>query len=161
MVCEPIFNEVALSWIPVDAKSTVPTNAVEAKPGLYIIRARHEYDIIPGKWSGTTPHAFVSYGCGEIKVTKFDVLCNTSVFQNRPPYKWVPASHGLVPHLAVRGGRCISEEPLFIARAQIENVWCTGKVHPSHGVAYFPLNGVERNSHQYEVLCLRGGRHHI
>ncbi|VDP79603.1 unnamed protein product [Echinostoma caproni] len=85
MVCEPVFNEIALSWIPVDVKATVPTNAVEAKPGLYIIRARHESDIIPGKWSGTTPEASVSYGGEEFSVIEFEVLCNTSVFRHRPP----------------------------------------------------------------------------
>ncbi|VDP94595.1 unnamed protein product [Echinostoma caproni] len=85
MVCEPAIIEVQLSWVPVDAKGTLPPNAIEAKPGVYIIRAFHESDLIPGKWSGTTPHAFVSYGCGEIQVSKFEVLCNTSVFQNRPP----------------------------------------------------------------------------
>ncbi|VDP71928.1 unnamed protein product [Echinostoma caproni] len=146
MVCEWIGNEVALSRVPVDVKRTVPPNAVEAKPGLYIIRANREFHLIPGKWNGTTPHAFVPHGCAAVEVSKFEVLCNTPVFPNRPPYEWLPGSHGSVPPLAVRGGKCISQEPLFITRAVIENEWCTGKFNPSHGAAYFPFNHVERPS---------------
>ncbi|VDP71923.1 unnamed protein product [Echinostoma caproni] len=155
MFCEPAIIEVTLSWIPVDANGTLPTNAIEAKPGLYIIRAHHESDIIPGKWSGTTPQASVSYGGHEIKVTKFEVLCDTSVFKNDPPYKWVEACHGSAPFLAIRGGRTETKEPLYIARALVDGEWCTGKVHKSWACAFFPLNGIENTIHQYEVLCLR------
>ncbi|VDP91225.1 unnamed protein product [Echinostoma caproni] len=65
--CKLATHEATLSWVPVDANWTVPPNAIEANPGLYIIRARQGLDTVPGKWSGNTPYASIPYGNKEVK----------------------------------------------------------------------------------------------
>lgn len=68
-------------------------------------------------------------------------------------YNWMPSGGGQVPPNAVQGGMTEMMEPLYIARGMVNGEWCVGKVHPSHGVAYFPYNGGEHALNQYEVLC--------
>ncbi|VDP75671.1 unnamed protein product [Echinostoma caproni] len=146
-------REVCLSWLPVFPNTSPPSNAIEAQSGIYVIRGREGRDVLPGKWT-------MRNGCGQIPfdgrekvVNSFEVLCNTSLFQNRQPCTWIPGSGGQVPPNAIQGGITETGEPLYIARGMVNNEWCVGKVHPSHGVAYFPWNGGEHNLRQYEVLC--------
>ncbi|VDP74983.1 unnamed protein product [Echinostoma caproni] len=77
MASEVATHEATLSWIPVDANWTVRLNAIEANPGFYVIRARQGLDTVPGKWSGNIPYASIPYGNKELKVTEFEVLCDS------------------------------------------------------------------------------------
>ncbi|CAH8433289.1 unnamed protein product [Heterobilharzia americana] len=68
-------------------------------------------------------------------------------------YSWLPSSAGNVPEKALQAGETSSSEPLFVARGMVNGEMCIGKVHPSHGCAYFPWGGDEHAVQHYEVLC--------
>ncbi|TPP57599.1 DM9 domain-containing protein [Fasciola gigantica] len=146
-------REASLSWLPVYPHTQPPPNAVAAQPGLYVIRGRENVDVLPGKWLAQVGSGFIPFDGREKPVSSFEVLCNTSLYQDSMPYTWIPSGGGNVPHDAVQGGITESMEPLYIARGMVNNEWCVGKVHPSHGCAYFPWGGEEHSLQQYEVLC--------
>ena len=58
-----------------------------------------------------------------------------------------------MPHGALLGGYTVSGEPLFVARSTVDGEAVAGKVHGSHGCAYFPHGGGEHRKSSYEVLC--------
>ncbi|THD27200.1 DM9 domain-containing protein [Fasciola hepatica] len=148
-------TEVSLSWIPAFSNSSPPPNAVEAKPGLIVIRVREVSDVLPGKWPTEAECAYIPYGGREKSANSFEVLCNTSLYSERDPYTWIPSGAGYIPTEAIQGGVTETMEPLYIARAMVNGEWCVGKVHPSHDCAYFPWGGGEHALQQYELLCYR------
>ncbi|RUS19057.1 hypothetical protein BC937DRAFT_88036 [Endogone sp. FLAS-F59071] len=64
---------------------------------------------------------------------------------------WVKDSDGHVPPDAVPVGQ------YFVGRAKYKGRTIFGKVHPSHGVLYYPWNGQEPHSTNYEVLITTPG----
>ncbi|CAL8071727.1 unnamed protein product [Calicophoron daubneyi] len=146
-------RQAHLSWLPVYEGTPPPPHAVEAEPGMYVIRRRHEEDVIPGKWPYRFEKGYISYGGEEIQVDSFEVLCNTSLSAARKLYNWIPSSDGQVPHGALQAGMTANGEPLFVARGRVEEEMCIGKVHPSHQCAYVPWGGSEHRLDRYEVLC--------
>ncbi|TPP59829.1 DM9 domain-containing protein [Fasciola gigantica] len=153
--CRRSNREVPLSWIPAFSNSSPPLNAVEAKPGLFVIRVREASEVIPGKWPTEAECAYIPYGAGKKLANTFEVLCNTSLYPESDPYTWIPSGAGYTPPEAVQGGVTETMEPLFIARAMVNDEWCVGKVHLSHDCAYFPWGGGEHALQQYELLCYR------
>ncbi|XP_064472455.1 uncharacterized protein LOC135386870 [Ornithodoros turicata] len=68
-----------------------------------------------------------------------------------PPFHWVSASHGNVPHNAVPGGRD-SGETLYVGRAHKGGDLIPGKIIPSHRVICVPRMGWEYPITSYEAL---------
>ncbi|CAH8825336.1 unnamed protein product [Trichobilharzia szidati] len=146
-------RQVHLSWLPGFANQTPPPHAVEATPGIYVIRGRSGDDVIPGKWPAALGKGYISYDGKEVELHNFEVLCNTNLRTNQNLYCWYPRSAGNVPDKALQAGETSSHESLFIARGVVNGEVCVGKVHPSHGCAYFPWGGDEHAVQSYEVLC--------
>ncbi|XP_018647660.1 hypothetical protein Smp_003610.1 [Schistosoma mansoni] len=132
-------RQAHLSWLPAYAKQTPPPHAVAAELNIYVIRGRINDDVIPGKWP--------------VHLDSFEVLCNTQLKPTEHLYGWVSHTGGNVPDNALYAGETQSSEPLYIARRVVNNEMCVGKVHPSHGCAYFPWGGEEHSENSYEVLC--------
>lgn len=127
----------------------VPPNAVQAGfdgEQLYVGRARHAGDIIPGKVVPSHQVCYIPWGGAEQAKTEYQVLCNCDPV-------WMPATEGRVPTGALPAGETEGVEPLFIGRATHNGVMCVGKVQETHGVCYVPYGGKEMAFKEYEVLC--------
>lgn len=78
-------REVSLSWLPVYPNNPPPPNAIEAQPGMFVIRGRERSDVIPGKWLARSGGAgYIPFDGREKIVNSFEVLCNTSLYQTAP-----------------------------------------------------------------------------
>lgn len=112
---------------------------------MFVCRAEHERDLLPGKHMPDKGDAYVCIGGKEYKKEFVEVLCNGNT-------SWIPTSGGSIPFNAVPGGRAADGEMLFIGRAEYKKSLTVGKVHPSHGVLYIPFGGKEKKIKDYEIL---------
>lgn len=136
---------------------------------MFVARARHEGDLIPGKLVPSHAVAYVSYGGTEHGHADYEVLVGCA------PH-WVQVQGDQIPPTAVPGiskhfiifigrkninfsflfvkkaGETADGEPLFIGRVHHEGSVTIGKVQPSHGVCYIPFAGQELAFQAYEVL---------
>ncbi|KAJ1522772.1 hypothetical protein ONE63_001928 [Megalurothrips usitatus] len=138
------------TWVDCNG-GVVPPNAVTAGidsdgQQLFVGRARHEADIIPGKVAPAHRACFVPWGGEEHAKSEYQVLCNCEPV-------WLPAVGGRVPPGALPGGVTGDGETLFIGRATHQGVMVVGKIQESHNVCYIPYGGAETACSEYEVLC--------
>lgn len=134
-------------WVPA-ANGVVPPSSMEAgfdgSEQLYIARARHEGDLIPGKLHPSHGVCYVAYGGGEHGHNEYEVLCAGQG-------QWVPVYDGSIPPNAIPGGESAEGEPLFIGRATHDGTITVGKVQPSHGCCYIPYGGQELAYKEFEI----------
>ncbi|CAL8071715.1 unnamed protein product [Calicophoron daubneyi] len=138
-----------VNWIPVRSGLNPSIGGVQVHPGVFVIRQQYGGHVIPGKWPLCQNKGYVSYGGEEIELDDFEFLSIPD-----QAYAFLPCGYGEVPPGALAAGTTDQGEPLFIARGQINNEICAGKVHPSERCAFFPWGGKEHRSEEYEVLCL-------
>ncbi|XP_018647663.1 hypothetical protein Smp_188200 [Schistosoma mansoni] len=146
-------KEAHLSWLPSTSGSPPPPNALQADSGVCVIRGKKDEHLIPGKMLLRTGTASILYEGKEISLSEFEILCNTNVFSNQTLYQWVPASFGRVPAGALLAGITSTSEPLYVARAIVQDELCIGKVNCSQKFALLPYKGKENKVKHYEVLC--------
>lgn len=134
-------------WVPASG-GQVPPNAMQAgfdgSEQLYVARARHENDLIPGKLHPSHGVCYVAYGGGEHGHADYEVLCAGGG-------RWVPVYDGSIPPTAVPAGETAEGEPLFVGRATHEGTVTVGKVQPSHGCCYIPYGGEELAYKEFEI----------
>lgn len=115
---------------------------------LYIIRARHAGELIPGKLSIKHRAAYVPHMGKEVPVHNFEIFCART-----NDVHWVTSSHGQVPPGAIAAGNTENGDTLYIARVKHLNSITPGKVHPNHNCCYISFGGKEISYATYEVLC--------
>ncbi|KAG5442291.1 Natterin-4 [Clonorchis sinensis] len=142
--------QMTLSWIPAEC-GTVPPNALDAGGKVYVCRAEHDGEILPGKLMGATRSAYVSLSGKEYEKLVYDVLCETGVNCNHT-FEWKKDCDGKIPENSLVAGITVNKEPLYVARIYCDGEYAVGKVHESHGCAYFPYKGKEIPADEYEVL---------
>lgn len=118
---------------------------------IYIGRAVHDGDVIPGKVVPSHSCCYVSFDGAEHSHEAYQTLTSNGTDN----FDWVPTSNGALPHGAVQGGFCSSGEPLYIGRTFHEGTLTIGKVHPTHGCLYIPYGGEEHCYREYEVLVCK------
>lgn len=137
-------------WVPA-ANGVVPPSSMEGgvdgNEQLYIARARHEGDLIPGKLHPSHGVCYVAYGGGEHGHNEYEVLCSGGGH-------WVPVYSGNIPPNALPGGQSADGEPLFVGRANHDGAILIGKVQPSHGCCYIPYGGEELAYKEFEILVV-------
>jgi len=134
-------------WIPAsngEVPPDAPEGGIDGEP-LFIARARHEGDLIPGKLVPSHRVAYVSYGGGEHPHSDYEVLVGCHP-------RWIQVEGANIPPDAVPAGETSDGEPLFIGRVHHEGSVTLGKVQPSHGTCYIPYGGQEMAFQSYEVL---------
>ncbi|VVD05693.1 unnamed protein product [Leptidea sinapis] len=126
-------------WVPAClSQRSIPMGAlrvgtdVDGEP-IYAGRAHHESNLLPAK---VIPSKNACY-----------VLVPAT-------FAWQFASGGNVPPGAVDAGVTPDGEKLYYGRVTHDGCTTPGKIQPSHGVCYYPFDGEERNSAEYEVLVL-------
>lgn len=137
-------------WVPA-ANGEVPPQSMEGgvdgSEQLYIARARHEGDLIPGKLHPSHGVCYVSWGGAEHGHSEYEVMCAGGGI-------WVPVQDGQIPPNAVPGGETADGEPLFIGRATHDGTITVGKVQPSHGCCYIPYAGEELAYKEFEIYVV-------
>lgn len=111
---------------------------------LYVIRARHGNNLVPGKFSAIRCNAYVSYGGGEHLKHDFEVLVGSC-------FHWDGGSNGSVPANAFAthdGG-----EALYIGRVPHAGSITPGKIHPRRNACFISYGGKEHCYKEYDVLC--------
>ncbi|XP_013186208.2 trithorax group protein osa-like [Amyelois transitella] len=149
-------NESIVSWIPAtpntaqDLEYKAVVGGREGYDGspLWVIRAHHMGELIPGKLAIKHRYAFIPNLGKEIPVHNFEVLCT------KPGgVKWISSKNGKVPENAVVAGNTINAEPLYIGRVSHKSSLTPGKVQPALGCCYISYGGTEISFRKYEVLC--------
>ncbi|UYV82900.1 hypothetical protein LAZ67_22001320 [Cordylochernes scorpioides] len=118
---------------------------------IYVGRAHHNGDNIPGKVVPSHGCCYVSWSGDEHSHHDYQVLCNPSYSQLE--WQWADGSN--IPPGAIQGGATADGEPLYIGRHEHDGSMTIGKVHPSHGCVYLPFGGSEHSYSNYEILVCR------
>jgi hypothetical protein len=113
------------SWIN-SARGHVPEDAFKAGRDengiIYVGRAKHKSDLLPGKVVPAHSTAYVCYDGLELAKDEYQVLCGYAFY-------WVPVSaHGQLPQRAVSAGQTDSGEVLYVGRVSHRGVDVVGKV---------------------------------
>ncbi|RWS02449.1 uncharacterized protein B4U79_06516 [Dinothrombium tinctorium] len=117
---------------------------------IYVGRALHEGDVVPGKVVASHGCCYISYGGREHRKEEYQALISPGC-----ELVWLPASDGELPSGALQAGVTEDGEVLYIGRHEHEGSSTIGKVHPSHGCLYIPFGGEEIRYNDYEVLCVK------
>ncbi|CAG9579625.1 unnamed protein product [Danaus chrysippus] len=140
-------------WVPAClSQRSIPMGALRVGTDadgdeIYAGRANHEGDLLPAKVIPSKNTCYVSYGGEEILKDQFEVLVPAM-------FSWQFSSGGNVPPGAVEAGVTADGEKLYFGRVTQDGCTTPGKIQQSHGVCYYPFDGEERNSADYEVLVL-------
>uniref|UniRef100_A0A1L8EIG8 Uncharacterized protein n=1 Tax=Haematobia irritans TaxID=7368 RepID=A0A1L8EIG8_HAEIR len=139
-------------WVSVSG-NYLPAGAVHAghdcdMSTIYVCRAFHNGDLLPGKFVTGHNSAYISYEGQEMKMQNYEILVGEH-------YIWVPAINGYAPG-AVEAGRTATGEVLYVGRAHYSGTLTCGKIHRSHGCLYIPFGGCEIAIRgNYEILVKR------
>ncbi|KAI5639727.1 hypothetical protein NE865_07804 [Phthorimaea operculella] len=115
---------------------------------LYIIRASHNGSLCPGKYLRSQNCGYVPWGGREF--AKRSNLCEVLCGYNA---KWIKTKGNCIPENAfVAGYSEVRREPLYVARAMVNNHLLVGKVHVIYSTCYLPNYGKEIEVGEYEIL---------
>ncbi|PNF23642.1 hypothetical protein B7P43_G03052 [Cryptotermes secundus] len=136
-------------WIPCD-NGKVPMDAFICgmdKDGssLYVGRAFHEGDLLPGKIVPSHGCIYVCRNGAEHGVKRYEALVGGN-------FAWTNTSGNRIPRDAVAAGETATKEKLYVGRVVHDGTLTIGKVHPSHGVCYIPYDGKELSFQVYDIL---------
>ncbi|CAH2040753.1 unnamed protein product, partial [Iphiclides podalirius] len=140
-------------WVPASlSQRSIPPGALRVGTDtdgdeIYAGRAHHEGDILPAKVIPTKNACYIAYGGEEILKDQFEVLVPAM-------FSWQFSTNGHVPPGAVEAGVTADGEKLYFGRVNHDGCTTPGKIHPSHATCYYPFDGEERTSAEYECLVL-------
>nr|AGS17914.1 farnesoic acid O-methyltransferase [Bombyx mori] len=140
-------------WVPAClSQRSIPPGALRVGTDadgdeIYAGRAHHEGDIVPAKVIPTKNACYISFGGEEVLKDQFEVLVPSM-------FAWQFSTNGEVPPGAVEAGSTADGEKLYFGRVNHDGCTTPGKIHPSHACCYYPFDGEERSSAEYECLVL-------
>ncbi|XP_064466158.1 uncharacterized protein LOC135377570 [Ornithodoros turicata] len=138
-------------WCGGEVPCTAFIGGVDSGENIYIGRAMHGGDVLPGKIVPSHNVCYVSYEGREHPYH----TCQVLVTMDDSPFGWVPDSNGRLPPGAIQGGQTEDGEPLYIGRTFHEGALTIGKIQCSHGRLYIPYGGGEHSYTSYEALVCR------
>ncbi|GBP08109.1 hypothetical protein EVAR_2908_1 [Eumeta japonica] len=120
----------SIEWIPTTptAAASLSERAVVAgyegydHSPLWVIRARLEGDLVPGKLAINHKAAYVPWNGKENPVNNIEVLCASPSM-----VRWIESSNGCVPLGAVPAGNTVQGETLYVGRAKYQGSLTPGK----------------------------------
>ncbi|XP_037524814.2 uncharacterized protein LOC119401879 [Rhipicephalus sanguineus] len=141
-------------WVAWDG-DIVPKNAVpggQDKYGvIYICRAKHHGDVIPGKLVSWHKRCYIAYDGAEHGYEEFEVFLNE---ETPAAVEWVPVFNCSLPSGIVQGGITYGGIPLYIGRTNHSGRLNIGKVVSSDGCLYIPYYSKEHRYTEYEALVV-------
>ncbi|XP_075992504.1 uncharacterized protein LOC142987529 [Anticarsia gemmatalis] len=135
-------------WVSASG-GVIPDGAViggvdnENRP-LFVVRARVDDNVVPGKLVTTFAYSHIPWYGKEIQRAQYEVLING-------PNRWVPCRGKNIPSNAFRAG-VESGTAMYICRGHVLGVRTVGKVHSGYGICYLPFAGNEHSISAYEIL---------
>ncbi|CAG0901450.1 unnamed protein product [Darwinula stevensoni] len=120
---------------------------------VYVARAEHAGDMLPGKLVPSHRVCYVPWGCEEHSKSNYEVL----VSDDLEKLVWLEGSDGSIPSGALQGGETATDEPLYIGRCKQENTLTCGKacIHRSLKGCFIGYGGREYGYARYEVLAVK------
>ncbi|XP_046409155.1 uncharacterized protein LOC124174061 [Ischnura elegans] len=118
---------------------------------LYVGRAYHEGELLPGKICREDEVCYVPLAGEEHAKTDYEVLTGNI-------YEWIPYQTRASLVNAVPGGKTSDGTTLYIGRTMYENTVTPGKVYPWTGLVYIGHGGLERTFRDFEILVFRSKR---
>lgn len=141
-------HAIVYEWVQAE-NGEFPPNAVkvgyDSGNVVYVARAKHMGDNIPGKFLPVYGLCYVPWGGREHEYDEYEVLTDP----HGSTFEWAYSNGSDIPAGTVQGGNTANNEPLFIGRVSHNGAMCSGKVRPSDGILYVPYGGIE---HQYEIF---------
>ncbi|XP_028168214.1 uncharacterized protein LOC135076793 isoform X2 [Ostrinia nubilalis] len=140
-------------WVPAClSQNSIPPGALRVGTdvdgdAIFAGRAHHEGWVMPAKVIPSKNACYIGHAGEEILVDQFEVLVPSM-------FSWQFSTNGEVPPGAVPAGSTDSGEKLYYGRVTHDGCTTPGKIHPSHGVCYYPFDGEDRSSAEYEALVL-------
>ncbi|XP_045781185.1 uncharacterized protein LOC123878130 isoform X1 [Maniola jurtina] len=148
---KPILKNVTggeLKWVEAEQNGKLPHGALIGgyeNEILYIIRAKHERSLVPGKYVPSHGLGYISW-INMPEKKKFEVLCGYNCI-------WVPTCNKGIPLGAVEGGYDgYNRETLYVGRALIEDNLIPGKVQTSQVACVVPYKMADVPKYEYEIL---------
>ncbi|XP_019868196.1 uncharacterized protein LOC109597016 [Aethina tumida] len=143
----------AYQWVNSFSQSGIPTSALDGGVDIdghqiYVGRAYHNGEWIPGKVIPGRNIAYIASEGKEYRKDRFQVLCEQR-------FDWVKVTNGNIPTEAVEGGRTSDGKLLYIGRVVYGGSNTVGKVSSETKLCYIPFSGKELEFKEYEILVLR------
>ncbi|XP_065346795.1 uncharacterized protein LOC135944038 [Cloeon dipterum] len=138
-----------INQIPSSAEAFVGGYDKEDQP-IFVARAWHEGDLIPGKANPAQGNAFISWSGKEESKDNFEILTGKNFF-----WQTFYASEKNAPEDAVVGGHTNDGESLYVGKVHIDGANSIGKIQLSHASCYVPWEGKELAMPSCEIL-IRG-----
>ncbi|KAL0901792.1 hypothetical protein ABMA27_006965 [Loxostege sticticalis] len=141
------FTTGKLEWVRADSGS-IPNEAIvggyDNEP-LYIIRARHNEFLYPGKYARSKRAAHCSFLDRVIEKTEFEVLCGCD-------YSWTTTSKDIIPSGAVVGGYDDWVREIYIGRVRHDGHLIPGMVDTTRGDCRITVEDRTIAYLNYEIL---------
>ncbi|KAL1477872.1 hypothetical protein MTO96_035410 [Rhipicephalus appendiculatus] len=118
---------------------------------MYICRAKHDCDVIPGKLVSWHSKCYIAYDGAEHSYGKYEALVTV---ETPAAVEWVPVFNCSLPSGMVQGGVTYDGLPLYIGRTNHSDRLNIGKVLSSDGCLYIPYYGKEHRYTDYEALVV-------
>lgn len=113
---------------------------------LYIGRAWHELNLIPGKVLSSQHDMYVSHDNKEYDKKQYEILCGGNL-------SWTKVnSSDIFPPNALRGGQTRTGERLYIGRVDHQGCLTPGKVQFAPNRLLIPFDGLEIRYDSFELL---------
>lgn len=118
---------------------------------IYVGRAKHSGDLIPGKIVVSHGCCYISHDGREHAKPVYEAL----VARGNIELVWAKKTDTTLPGGAVQGGETAGGEPLYIGRHEHAGSDVVGNIHPSHKRCYIAFGGDEHSYDRYETLCIK------
>ncbi|XP_071448076.1 epidermal growth factor receptor-like [Hetaerina americana] len=118
---------------------------------LYVGRAWHEGELLPGKLCARYNNVYIAWNGGEYLYNDYQVLTGSN-------FEWVISSSTQIPACAVEGGKLKDGTPVYIGRTFSSGALDIGRVNAADGILYIPYYGKEYSFRDYEILVYKSKR---
>ncbi|XP_015785536.1 uncharacterized protein LOC107362912 isoform X2 [Tetranychus urticae] len=150
----------AIKWVRYSSQNFSLTDAFAGGTGangdtVYVCRAEHpsktsyKDELIPGTFFPSNGSCEVPYDDKANPHSVFDLL----ITKNPSRLLWANESKGKLQSGTISGGYTAYDEELYISRFRTYGYTVLGKIHLAHMKASGPVEGYERYSEDYDVLC--------
>lgn len=143
-----IASVVPLEWAGGYSQGGFPHDAVSVGrtqgDALYVCRAYHENNLLPGKLHPRYNTCYIPWNGGELKIQdNYDVAAGYA--------SWTSTSGSNIPSGAFLAGHD-QDESVYACRAVLHGSMQPGKFRPSHSGCYISYNYQEYKLDRFEVL---------
>ncbi|XP_037030120.1 uncharacterized protein LOC119069981 [Bradysia coprophila] len=137
-------------WVSSSRGGKIPLGAIQGgidSDGaiLYVARAFHETEIIPGKLNSLSKLTYMGNNGIEYAKTSYEVLVGCKAHWE------IPRENNIPPNAIIAG--VAYDGAYYVCRVRLLGNLTNGKMHNRHSRCYIPYGGIEHTYNEYEILC--------